>query len=382
MGLPSLPNIYTKGNPMRYAAIPLALLVIALVLIFVKGIPTGIDFRGGLLFNIQTSGTPDLELIKTKLAPLSSEVNVRHFQGPNGNGIEIELSANPAFEEALTKLREARVLETQLLSNDAQINTLESSTAADAAAKLVEAQKVRDKTAADLNAKISEILTKTGTTTPAPSSPYDGLKFAEGEVDKAQQGYRDRILSEIRTVVDVQAYTFKEVGASLSQVFLNKAREILTYAFILAAILVFAIFRSFAPSLAVFFGATADIVLTLGAMALFSIPLSLSSVTGLLMLVGLSLDTDVLLTVRVLKRTEGLANQRAYEAMKTGFLMNATTIAAFTVLAVVGYLTGITTYTELGLVVVLGGFMDFIATWMVNAPLVLRVAHQREGQRA
>ena len=46
-----------------------------------------------------------------------------------------------------------------------------------------------------------------------------------------------------------------------------------------------------------------------------------------LMLIGYSVDTDILLTTRALKKQEGTINERIYGAFKTGIFMNVTALA-------------------------------------------------------
>lgn len=377
-----LPNPYAHGNPMRYAVVPVALVVLALLLVFLRGIPSGIDLRGGLLLNLQTTQDVDAAALQAKLAPFSPDVSVRTFSSPGGRGVEIEMTADPALERAQVLLREARELQRSLLNAESSVSFWEASTEADAPARLAEAEGARDRAAQALNAKVGEVLAAAGSSQAPPADSHAGVQLAEGEVERFRSQYRDRILAAVGELVPVEDYTFKEIGASLSRFFFTKTREIVTYAFVLAAIVVFLIFRSFAPSVAVIFGAVSDIVMTLGGMSLFGIPLTLASVAALLMLIGLSLDTDVMLTMRILKRTEGTARERAYEAMKTGLLMNGTTIVAFGALALVAVWLGISTYWEIGATVVLGGFFDFFATWMFNAPLVLRAAEKKEGKVA
>ncbi|MFH1246896.1 MAG: hypothetical protein V1644_00810, partial [Candidatus Micrarchaeota archaeon] len=195
---------------------------------------------------------------------------------------------------------------------------------------------------------------------------------------QAQDSYRANIIAAVKSKVSVTAFSFREVGPSLSKFFLQKSQEILLYSFILAALVVLIVFRSLVPSAAVIMGAVADIVITLGAMSLFNIPLSLASIAGLLMLIGFSLDTDVMLTMRVLKRKEGTARERAYGAFKTGSLMNLSTIGAFGVLALTGLYLQSSTYFQLGIVAAIGGAVDFAATWGANAVLVLMYAEKQE----
>ena len=56
------------------------------------------------------------------------------------------------------------------------------------------------------------------------------------------------------------------------------------------------IFRDFVPSIAVITVALSDIIIAIGGMSLFGIPLSVASVGAILMLIGYSVDTDILLT--------------------------------------------------------------------------------------
>lgn len=68
------------------------------------------------------------------------------------------------------------------------------------------------------------------------------------------------------------------------------------------AIVVFIVFRQVVVSLLVVLCALADILTAAASMNLTGVQLSLGTVAALLMLIGYSVDTDILLTMRVLKR--------------------------------------------------------------------------------
>ena len=103
-------------------------------------------------------------------------------------------------------------------------------------------------------------------------------------------------------------------------------------------------------------------------MSLFGIPLSLASVGALLMLIGYSVDTDILLTTRVLKRREGTINERAIDAMKTGFTMAAAAIGSMVALyLVVVYLMPYAQVLgEIAAVLIIGLVADVMVTWLMN----------------
>ena len=147
---------------------------------------------------------------------------------------------------------------------------------------------------------------------------------------------------------------------------------------VLSVILVFAFFKSVPPSIAVLTGALADIIIALGAMGLFQIPLTLPSFAALMMLIGYSLDTDILLTTRILKR-KGNPRENAFDAMKTGLTMSGTGMIAFGALFILSLMTHIPTYFEISAVALAGLVGDMFATWGINAVMILHYKLMRGG---
>ncbi len=133
----------------------------------------------------------------------------------------------------------------------------------------------------------------------------------------------------------------------------------------------FFIFRTPIPSLAVIFGAGNDLIVALGAMGAFGIPLGVASIGGLLMLIGYSIDTDMLTSIRILKRSEGTPTERAFGTMKTGITMTSAAIISFGILLIVSYFAFIPTYFEISGVVLCGLFADLATTWLGNLPIIL-----------
>ena len=175
--------------------------------------------------------------------------------------------------------------------------------------------------------------------------------------------------------------SFRSVGPVLSAEALNQIYLALAFAFIFMAATIFIIFRSFIPSMAVILAALSDIAIAVGGMSLFGIPLSLASVGALLLLVGYSVDTDVLLTTRVLKRKEGTVTQRAIDAMKTGLTMATTSISAMVTLYIVVILlipsAGV--LADIAAVLIIGLTADVVITWLMNLG-ILRWYLERGGR--
>ena len=93
-----------------------------------------------------------------------------------------------------------------------------------------------------------------------------------------------------------------QIGEAFGAALQQQALIALVFSFIGMALVVFIAFRSFVPSVAIVLSAFSDIVITAAIMNVIGIPLTLSTTAALLMLVGYSVDSDVLLTTRLSKR--------------------------------------------------------------------------------
>jgi preprotein translocase subunit SecF len=135
------------------------------------------------------------------------------------------------------------------------------------------------------------------------------------------------------------------------------------------SVLVFLMFRTFVPSIAVVISAFSDIVIPLALMNVLGIELSLGTVAALLMLIGYSVDSDILLNNHIIRRSGGFY-ESTYRAMRTGVTMTLTSLSAMAVMALVAYLFGIDLLASIGLVLVLGLATDLMNTYMLNLSLL------------
>jgi len=140
-------------------------------------------------------------------------------------------------------------------------------------------------------------------------------------------------------------------------------------AFLGMSLLAFALFRTFVPSIAIVISAFSDIVIPVAIMNLVGIKLSLGTVAALLMLIGYSVDSDILLNNHVLRRSGGFY-ESTYRAMRTGVTMTITSIAAMAVMAIAATLFGIDLMASIGIVLVLGLTADLMNTYMLNVTLL------------
>ncbi|MEK0338044.1 MAG: hypothetical protein QQN41_11480, partial [Nitrosopumilus sp.] len=163
--------------------------------------------------------------------------------------------------------------------------------------------------------------------------------------------------------------SFEFTGSTLSENFYKQLLLAILIAFIFMAIVVFIIFRTFIPSVAVIISAFADILMTLVLVNMLGIKLSSAGIIAFLMLIGYSVDTDILLTTRILKRTEGSVNQRIFGAFKTGITMTLTSLLAMTFALIVVKSFSIV-LAQIFTILVIGLSFDLLNTWITNVSIL------------
>lgn len=158
-------------------------------------------------------------------------------------------------------------------------------------------------------------------------------------------------------------------GPSLSTNFYRQLLTALIISFILMSIVIVIMFRTFVPSLAVIFAAFSDIVIPLAILNLFEVKISAAGIAAFLMLIGYSVDTDILLTTRALRGGEGHLNQRIFRAFKTGILMTLTALTAVIPAFFIGSALP-DSFRQIFLILALGLSADIINTWLTNAGII------------
>ncbi len=157
-------------------------------------------------------------------------------------------------------------------------------------------------------------------------------------------------------------------GSRLSQDFFKQLFCGLIIAFGFMGIVVFLYFRVFVPSVAVMLSAASDIIITLAILNITGFKISTAGIAALLMLIGYSIDTDLLLTIRVLKQKDtDSVNESIYGAIKTGGLMTVTAIAA---VGSVLIFTNSEVLYQIMHILFIGLFVDLATTWIQNVSIL------------
>ena len=174
--------------------------------------------------------------------------------------------------------------------------------------------------------------------------------------------------------------SFEFTGAILGESFYQQLLIAILIAFVLMSLVVFSQFKSFIPSIAVIFSAFADILLSLVVVNLLGIQLSTAGIVALLMIIGYSVDTDILLTNKVLKREGNSINNRLFTSFKTGITMTLTSIVAvLAAFIIVGPFSS--TLYQIFLIMLLGLVFDILNTWLTNVSIIKWYALSKEKKK-
>ena len=356
MALEALYKIY-DGNYSRLLLIPAILFIFCIAAIFIyPGVTTGIDFEGGTRVIVRADSPIDDKVLEALLEDQFqlTELTVASISSPTGYGATFQYAENPTLSAAQAKIAEAESL-------------LES---APEECKSLSEQAIQS---------LSNYLPPKDTSTLSAKQTLDAAKNA---IIDAEEVFQVRLENAIVTEFNLgenPRFEKREVEPTLGSTFWESAITVVLTALILVVLVIFIFFREVIPSLAVIGAAAFDIAAALALMAIFQVPLSLSTISALLMLVGYSVDTDIMLTTRLIKRRESTAKGRTKEAMKTGLTMTFTTLTALMAMLTLSYFTQMLVIFEIALVLLFGLIGDLISTWLMNAPVLLWYVERKKG---
>lgn len=342
------------GNKYKmYLIAPIILAAIILVLVFAVGPKESIDLTGGTQLSVYIKADLDtpkvLELLQTKFD--LKDLSVTISKGAEENRIDIQ------YKEAQ-----------QLVDLKSKIDAIKQNPN-------------QNKAKEDAKALMQEY-----------KFDFSGMKDQEyktwmSQLDILYNIQKNEVTKNILSAlnsefgIDVSNTSINEVAPVLGASFYSKAIGVVIAAIILIVLVVFLYFREFVPSAAIVACGIFDVLGGLAGMIIFGIPLSMISIVALLMLLGYSIDTDILLTTKLLKRSDGSARERCGDAMRTGIYMTTTTLVALLSMLVLAKLYNIEIFFDISAILICGLVVDLIATWMMNAPVLLWYCEKKKSNQ-
>ena len=195
------------------------------------------------------------------------------------------------------------------------------------------------------------------------------IEAADVDADPLMEAVQNR-LGEL----EKDEYSIEVMGSSLGASFFKETFRAVIIAFVFMGIVVFLYFRTPTPSLAVILAAFSDIVVTLAIVNVIGMKISTAGIAAFLMLIGYSVDTDILLSTRVLKRKTGTILDGILNAMRTGLTMSITTLIAILIALIFAQSLIL---KQIMIILLIGLLVDLPNTWIQNAGILRWFAERK-----
>ncbi len=202
----------------------------------------------------------------------------------------------------------------------------------------------------------------------------NGLDIGTSNVLSENQTLLVKSMFSSQFSIPENSVTVELRGATITGIYSEQAVRAMVGAFIAMGVIIFIAFRRRVTVGAILLAVGLDLLGVFGFMALFGVELSLASVAGLLMLIGYAVDTNILLTTRVLKRVGGEPKEQVVDAMRTGLMMSSSTLIP---LFAINILTTAPQLYQLTAVLIFGIIIDIFNTWFLNSAIIIRHAERQ-----
>lgn len=209
-----------------------------------------------------------------------------------------------------------------------------------------------------------------------------GTKKQKGIVVEASDIAAAELMTSLESILNIKLteenHSIEETGSSLGKSFYAQMLKAILIALLLMAIVIFIMFRNVIPSLAIIISLVSDIIVIIAAIDLLGMKLSAAGISAILFVIGYSVDTNIILTTKVLKRREeGPLNERVASAIKTGLTITATAMAA---LLVAYSLSSSPILRQMFLIIIIALLADIVMTYLLNGAIICRYLKRKEIQ--
>jgi preprotein translocase subunit SecF len=198
-----------------------------------------------------------------------------------------------------------------------------------------------------------------------PLGGFKGYEFRVGQ-ELSVDEVKDKLSLLLGREVLITEFSMGFQGASIAENFFHESLIIIMVSFVFMSLVVLYYFRSIIPAISITFSTIADVVVVIGMLNLLGEPMSVAGIGALLMLIGLSTDSDMLLAANIIKNKEEGLMDRLKKGFKTELTM---TLAAITTALVMYFLTSIDMIRSIALILLIGSLSDLINTWVLSAGL-------------
>ncbi len=185
---------------------------------------------------------------------------------------------------------------------------------------------------------------------------------------------KQELEKELQMSLNEENYSVEIMGSTLGNAFYKQMLTAIGIAFLLITLVVAFMYRSFIPCMDIMLSIVGDILVAVALVDLFDIRISTTGISAFLLLIGYSIDNNILLSTRALKRKESNLMDRVFSSLNTGLTMTITALVAIISGLIVSESQVI---QEMFIILLFGLCADIIITYCMNAPTIIRYAKSK-----
>ncbi len=167
-------------------------------------------------------------------------------------------------------------------------------------------------------------------------------------------------------------------GSVIGDNFVKESSWLFVIGFLLIFVVSYIFFKEFIPALTINISTLADIIGILSVFNLMGIKIGSVTIGALLMIIGYSSDSDILLASSIFKKKDGDLKERLGSSIKTQLTMNLTALVTFVIMFA---LSSVDAIKQISLVLIIGIFFDLINTWLASASIQRLYSEYKEAKR-
>ncbi len=176
------------------------------------------------------------------------------------------------------------------------------------------------------------------------------------------------VIVELKNLgVVVTSFTSESIGSFLGNLFFEQVVSVLAIGFLLMSFVILLIYKNPVTSFSIVFASLANILTTLAVTSLLGIKISFAGFAALLMLIAYTVDTNIVLTNKVLKSSPDSFRTQYKKALSTGLTLIAT--ITLTMLVVLLFSPS-KLLVNVSQILVIGFIFDLPYTWIFNSSML------------
>lgn len=199
------------------------------------------------------------------------------------------------------------------------------------------------------------------------------ITLKSGSNSLTKQQFEEKVASALNLKEQPHA---KEISPYLGKILYEKTTGILLFSFLLMALVVFIYFRNVVPSIMVVSCVLIDAIETFIVVSFLGVEINPASIIAFMFVFGYSVDTDVLLTTKLMKMRDGTMYNSVKSAIKIGLLMQITSWCAFLAIQLIS--TNDVART-IALIMNIAIAFDIVNTWITNAGVLRWYLEKKEA---